>query len=353
MQTLSVNIQALDIRYASDHEYVALNQFDNIMRAERTPDEPQHTLAYDIRQWQHIPSFIQLHNWAAWSDDGAQIIASGGGGFADFPENRHLMFCSVEVLPAHRRHGLARELLARVAAASQQAGRRMLVGESYLTVPAGQAFAEHIGAKMVLAERLSQLELSKLNRALIQQWIADTHSAAHDFELDFWIGAYPDEDLPAICELLDVMNTAPRGELDMEDWHQTPERVRESERATLARGYERWTAYVRHNPSGQLAGFTSTGWTAEQPELLEQYGTGVMPQYRHHGLGRWLKAAMLDKILRERSQVQTVRTINANANAPMLKINDELGFKYYYTQYDWQVDLDTVNAYLARSGDNR
>jgi len=212
--------------------------------------------------------------------------------------------------------------------------------------------ARRIGAKMVLEQHINELRLSELSRDLIRNWIDGAQSEARDFELGFWLGAYPEADLNAICELMDVMNTAPRGELEMEDWHQTPERIRENERAIMARGHERWTAYVSHRPSGELAGFTSTGWTRAEPDLLDQHGTGVLPKYRGHGLGRWLKAAMLDKVLRERPEVQRVRTGNANSNAPMLKINHELGFKLTFTEYDWQVDVDSVTAYLSNTRGN-
>ena len=49
-------------------------------------------------------------------------------------------------------------------------------------------------------------------------------------------------------------------------------------------------------------------WNPNRPELLGQGMTGVFPQYRNRGLGRWLKAAMLDKVLKERPQVKYVRT---------------------------------------------
>jgi hypothetical protein len=65
------------------------------------------------------------------------------------------------------------------------------------------------------------------------------------------------------------------------------------------------------------------------------------------GLGSWLKAAMIDKVLRERPQVTLIRTGNAQSNAPMLAINFELGFKPRASEYNWQISRDKVKAYLA------
>ena len=63
-----------------------------------------------------------------------------------------------------------------------------------------------------------------------------------------------------------------------------------------------------------------------------------------------MKAAMLDKVLKERPQVKYVRTGNADTNAAMLKINNELGFKPYMANALWQVEIDRVTAYLGESG---
>jgi GNAT superfamily N-acetyltransferase len=76
--------------------------------------------------------------------------------------------------------------------------------------------------------------------------------------------------------------------------------------------------------------------------------TGVFPEYRNKGLGRWLKAEMLDKILIERSQAKFVRTDNADSNAPMMKINNELGFKPYIADCIWQVETNETAKYLRQ-----
>jgi GNAT superfamily N-acetyltransferase len=126
----------------------------------------------------------------------------------------------------------------------------------------------------------------------------------------------------------------------------TPERLRQWEKNLLARGYQRWTFYLRHRASGKFAGYTETVWNPSRPEILRQDMTGVFPQYRNKGLGRWLKAAMLDKVLQERPQVKYVRTHNADTNAAMLKINTELGFRQYLADTAWQVELQKVLEYL-------
>ena len=59
-----------------------------------------------------------------------------------------------------------------------------------------------------------------------------------------------------------------------------------------------------------------------------------------------MKAKMMLKVLDERPMVALVRTGNANCNAPMLAINDAMGFKPYTAHTTWQVELEKVQEYL-------
>jgi GNAT superfamily N-acetyltransferase len=109
---------------------------------------------------------------------------------------------------------------------------------------------------------------------------------------------------------------------------------------------ERWSAYVRQRSSGRFAGYTEVVWRRSQPDVLHQWDTGVVHEFRNRGIGRWLKAAMIEKVQRDRREVTEVRTGNAATNASMLRINHEMGFKPYQTSYTWQVETDDVLAYL-------
>jgi hypothetical protein len=209
---------------------------------------------------------------------------------------------------------------------------------------------QRLGARPGLPAHSNQLVLADLDRDLVRRWIEQGEQLAGEFELGWWVGAYPEDDLEAIADLWRVMNQAPRGDLDMEDFNFTPAQLREMDAAMQARGTERWSVYARERASGRLAGYSEVFWNPKRGYFMYQGNTGVFPESRNRGLGRWLKGAMLERVLRERPEVRYVRTDNADVNAPMLKINTELGYKPYLAQTFWQVEVERVRAYLDEDG---
>jgi RimJ/RimL family protein N-acetyltransferase len=132
----------------------------------------------------------------------------------------------------------------------------------------------------------------------------------------------------------------------MEDINYTPEFVRQFEQHMLSGGRRRWVLYALHGSQDRIAGLTEVLWSPARPQILEQGFTGVRPDFRNHGLGHWIKAAMLDKVLRELPEAKVIRAGNATSNAPMLKINQALGFKLRVSWTIWQVETDSVEKYL-------
>ena len=121
--------------------------------------------------------------------------------------------------------------------------------------------------------------------------------------------------------------------------------VRQIERTSAAEAVrEQLLALIE---SGELAGFTEVVWNPYRPDILQQWGTGVKPTFRGLGLGRWLKAAMLEQVLRERPSVRVIRTGNATSNGPMLKINFDMGFKPYKAFQVWEVETEQVARVLT------
>jgi mycothiol synthase len=344
---MTVNITGLDYRNATDDEAKALNKCSNQIRAERLPDDspiPWEETAQGLR---NFPKSIDLSLWTAWDECAANIVAYGHIQLSH-EDNLHLAHFMINVLPGSRRQGLGRELLARIFQVAREQNRRLLMSSTMARVPAGAAFMKRIGAKKGLESHTNQLLISDVDQSLLRQWQERAKERGAGFEIGLWEGRYPEETIDPVVSLYDLVNQQPTGDLAIEDHAFSADRIRQTEHMLFARGYERWTLFVRERETGRFAGYTEVLWNPNRPEIVNQEMTGVFPEYRNKGLGRWLKAEMLDRILTRRPQVKFVRTENADMNAPMMKINNELGFKPYIAESIWQVETDSVAEYLAK-----
>ena len=340
-------IQEFVLAEATEAEFVALHQYENVMREERLPEDPPLSLATVKADWQSVPPFIKMRVWLGWAVAETAVIAKCIFAYTESDDNQHMAQLAVGVLPAYRQRGIARQLLALAVPAAEAQGRRLLIGNTYGRVPAGDLVMTRLGGIPGMATHLNQLALAELDRELMGGWLQIGQKQAADFELGLWQGPYPEERLNEIMALHEVMNQQPHDDLEIEDFHITGEQMRQIEANLMAQGIERWTFYVQERATGKLAGYTELAFVPDRPAVASQGDTGVFPEFRGKGLGRWLKAAMLEKVLGERPSVQFVRTGNADSNAAMLKINREMGFKQYQSQTIWQVETEKVQAYLA------
>ncbi len=331
---------------ATESEFVALNKFSNRMHAEYWPEDPLRTVEETMRAWRFLPSYFEENLQAIWN--GEQIVASANAEVSRTEDNQHLVWFEIEVLPEYREQGIAKRLLQFVCDIAQQEKRRLLMTFSDSAIPAGASFMNRLGAQTGMESSTNQLNMADLDRKLIQNW--QSQAPTKEFSLGIWEGPFPEAEIEAIAVMRSaIVNSMPRENLALEDRKITKEEIRERERSFAERQMQRRTMYAKHKASGELAGYSEIFWETAHPETLNQGDTGVYPKYRNHGLGRWLKAAMIDKVLKEIPQVKRIRTGNANSNAPMLKINYEMGFKPYKAWTTWQIELEKTLQYLAKT----
>ena len=300
-----------------------------------------------LKRFRNYPREQALSIWVARRADEPAIVASGEA-MMRLEDNLHLVQFDVAVLPEFRRRGLGRQLLSRIVELACKEKRRLLTSGTMDRIPAGAAFMNRMGAQRGLEIRVNQLVIADVDRDLLHEWQERARERAAGFEMGLWEGGFPEADIDGIVALHDLLNQIPLGELELEAAQYTAETLRQREKSLSARGFERWTLFVREKSTGKFAGYTDVIWNPKRPAIVEQLMTGVFPEYRNRGLGRWLKAAMLDKILNERPQAKYVKAGNADMNAPMLKINTELGFKLFDTVWVWEVETEKASKYLGQ-----
>jgi len=348
MLTPADDFRPFDLRGASDEEYARLNEFKNLQRREILPEDPPVPCEEDVGRWQALPAFIEQTAWALWDQSHTTVLAFAEARIHQTGDNPDLIEFGIEVLPEYRRQGLARRSLRLVANHAHARSRSLLMAECSDRVPAGAEFLSRIGASKGLEEPVNELRLAHLDRSLVRRWMEGSRPLEDDFELRHWDEGYPRERLVELAALLQVVaNDQPHDDLEMEDINFTPETIGQWDKFERAAGQQRWTLCVLDRRQDRAVGLTGAYWSPNRPAIVNQGFTGVLPDYRNKGLGRWLKAAMLDSILHEHPEVQVIRTGNASSNAPMLKINRALGFRTLVVWSTWQVMLDSVDKYLG------
>ncbi len=327
-------IRGYDFYAAETATLKALYAFFIAADLEFWPDrEP---IAFNEERLRERSPFRERQDWRV--EEGAgDIIAHGHAGFGVTGDNPHVGNGSIYVRPDRRRRGIGTKLLAEIVAETRRRGRTLLTLETASQVPAGDAFVARTGAEMAFEARINRLDLTTMNPGLIEGMIRVAQDRARDFTLDYWIDGLPEGELDAIAEMFGTMNTAPRGSLKVDDHRVTADQVRQGMKELTIAKVSRWVLYARETATGALAGFTEVFWHSDRPSHLAQGNTGVLPRYRGHGLGRWLKATMLERVRRDRPMIRFVDTGNADSNAPMLKINEDLGFRLHMVSRTWQL----------------
>lgn len=271
--------------------------------------------------------------WLATRADGVAVGVAGLRLFTS-PGRDHLAELELHVDPAHRRLGTGSLLLSAVVAACRAEDRRSLIVEAAADSP-GEAFCEERNFHRALALDHLILRLDQLDEAAVPQAADAEHPG---YRLTGWTGTVPDDLAAVFAAAKNAMNDMPVGDLDFGTVDWDADRVRAMARVIADRGDTLLTLAAVHD-GGTMAGYTEILLPQGSPPRAQQYDTAVVPAHRGHGLGLWLKAAMVGRLRAEHPGVVEIETDNAEDNVHMLAVNHRLGFRSYRRTREFQLDL--------------
>jgi GNAT superfamily N-acetyltransferase len=255
-------------------------------------------------------------------------------------ENFHLAQFDLRVLPEHRRRGVGTALVGAAEEIAGAAGRRVLMAEDETPlrsdyVDNAEPFARHLGFSVVLRTVRRCIDVP-LDAAHLDALRSDPRAAPPGYSLLTFGNHWPDEYLDDRCELGRRMSTdVPMGEQVLDEQIWDADRVRALEASLTAQNRDKVTTVARHDASDHLVGFTEVAIPLGAPESSWQHDTLVMREHRGHGLGFAMKLANLVAVHERYARVRQINTWNAEENAPMIAVNEDLGFRVQARSKEW------------------
>jgi GNAT superfamily N-acetyltransferase len=241
------------------------------------------------------------------------------------------------VLVDWRRRGIGTLWLRWVRERMVEAGRERL--RTNATDPDTRGFVRHVGFHRVCADGGGRLAVEDVDRERMARWEADLERRAPGIRLQL----YPDDlEGAAFDDFVEIRDRFPDvGEMPgtQPDWRKLIERLRGKDglcHTMLAR-----------EADGTLVGVTQLYWRPENAGHVIQEFTGVVPTARGRGIGKALKAAMLRYVLERHHDVKEIGTTNDTANAPILSINERMGFRRVVEIERYEISRDDLDAWLA------
>lgn len=262
--------------------------------------------------------------------DGLWVARSGGEtiGHASLEfstwSNTHLgvVFCAVH--PEHRGRGAGRRLLDVQIEAVRAAGRSMLLTFALRETPTAQFLLTN-GFDVGQHNTQRRIAPQKLDYRVTEALAAEAATAAADYELVRLVGPLPKEWLPDLQSLAEAINDAPLDGADLEAESLPVERLRAYDLALAARGQRVYRLLARHRATGEWAGHTILCVDELRPGVALQEDTSVLSAHRGHRLGLLLKATMLLWMRESHPELTSIDTWNADTNAHMIAVNEQLG----------------------------
>jgi len=334
----------------TDDEIADGVKFGNALQHEVLPDDEPTKLEDALAFHRTVPERIRRTSVRVRDEKGDIVASTGIRIDPEHDDNPDMIGGSVNVRSDHRRNGLGAQLFAYFVALAQREGRSRIIGGTNERIPAGAQFAKTMGAEPKQEMHLNHLPVAEVDRALMEQWVKEGPSRAEDYELFGWDGPVPEEHMENYLSMVLVMNTAPRDDLEMNDFTITAGEIREGEKQAAAIGLEHWTLVARRKSDGEWAGFHDVSWVPRDPTNVWVGATGVRPEHRGHALGKWLKAAMTLRILDQRPEANDIRTGNADSNDAMLGINKLMGYRPLLGSTTWEISTEKAAAWLAEKG---
>lgn len=339
---MTFDLTEFDIDDLSDEELAPIVDLINRGRRAESPRNVDLTVS-DYRMFTANPGIVQRR--FVVRDGTGDPVGFGITRFNDDGSNPETLGVRIRVYGESRRKGIGTLLLRNAVDIATDLGRTRLQSFHVDTVPAGAAFAEAIGATPVLEMHSNVLKIVDLDKELMKEWVLVGQTKTREYDVEVLEGRWPDEILDGMARLYYILDRDAPQEEGYEPREWTGEVIAQFLDVFLQVS-DSLMALAVHKETKIPVGMSHLIRRHSDPTTWIVTATMVDPDHRGRSLGKWIKGAVnLAAIEGWEGGVYT-ETANAFANAPMLAINEAMGFRHEYTATEVAVSVDHARLFV-------
>ena len=345
-----IEFKSADILNFSRDDWKLLHEFREKRHKEFNPEDPyvsdeayEKSLKLQVTNPEFSADFFLIIDNSVDKMIGRFVFITIRDTSPSYKENSQLIQLDLVLLSDYRRKGIGTLVLKNLYDFAQENDKSLIMAGS--TEEDGKAFLKAIGAQIALSGVENRLNLEQVDWEMIKNWAMEGPRRSPESNILF-VDSIPENLIEKYCNIYtETLNQQPFGDLEIGALVYSPEIYRDRDNRWLSLGYTHLTFFTQE-PNGDISGLTEMVYNPERATFIQQLLTGVQEKYRGRGLGKWLKAEMLLKTKEMFPEVEIIVTDNATTNAPMISINNRLGFKPHKESITAQIKIDDLQEFL-------
>jgi GNAT superfamily N-acetyltransferase len=260
-------------------------------------------------------------------------------------DNLHRASLWAWVPPRYGRRGVGSALVHHAEQHLIELRRRTAVTQTWMGLDGRSGyrpFAERLGYTLAQTE-VERRQVLPMDEAVLSRLEAEVARHASAYTLRTVVGPIPEDLAQGYVDAYNLLDVeAPSDDLEVEEGRWTRTELAAQEDELRDQGRTRVTSFALDR-QGTVAAYSCAVTSA--PDLgepsVDQGGTLVLPGHRGHRLGLGVKCALTRALQQHFPDRTYVRTQNAETNAPMVRINEVMGFEVHSVEGAFQKHLVT------------
>ena len=191
-----------------------------------------------------------------------------------------------------------------------------------------------------------ELAVRNANVRKMDNWLAIASEKFKHYKLAFYEDI-PDNLLSEYCAVFTELLYDMPANSEIGDLRITPEQISARQKSARKQNQSSYR-YLIFNEHNRLIAKTNVWVNKNNPQIVHQYMTGVLKDYRGQGLAKWLKAAMFKKLLLDFPDLEKIETETHPNNHGSRELSKQMGFEKTGYSKEFLIPKESILAFLGK-----